>query len=207
MTLYTVTEVKRMDNQQKILKLFQQNGGILKLHEITKCGINKYHLLKLLKTNKVEKLRYGIYKLTDYQTNEYHEIKNIIPNGIICLFSAWSYYELTSYMPHEFHVAIEQKSKIRLPEYPPVKLYFWDRKTLQIGRDEIKIENFNISIYDLEKSVCDAIKFRNKIGKDTLNEILTEYLNRKNRNLDLLIKYSKILRVEKILKNYLDVLL
>lgn len=30
---------------------------------------------------------------------------------------------------------------------------------------------------------------------------------KKNRNLDLLIKYSKILRVEKILRNYLDVLL
>ena len=74
--------------------------------------MNKYHLLKLVKTEEVERLKHGIYKLVDFQTNEYLEIKNLVPNGIICLFSVWNYYELTTYMSHEFHVAIEKiKSK------------------------------------------------------------------------------------------------
>ncbi|MCD4793800.1 MAG: type IV toxin-antitoxin system AbiEi family antitoxin domain-containing protein [Bacteroidales bacterium] len=196
-----------MTNKNKILRTFKQKGGIVKLKEITEQGINKYHLLKLVETGEVEKLKHGIYKLTDYQTNEYLEIKSLVPNGIICLFSAWNYYELTTYLPHEFHVAIKKKSKVKLPDYPPIKLYYWDNNTLNTGVKNINFDNFNILIYDIEKSVCDAVKFRNKIGKDILNEILTEYLKRKNRNLDLLIKYSKILRVEKILKNYLDVLL
>ncbi len=196
-----------MSKKEQILKLFKQKQGIIKLQDLLKIGVNKYHLQKLVKEGKVVRLKHGIYKLSDYQTNEYLEIKNLVPNGIICLFSAWNYYELTTYIPYEFHVAIEKKTKVKLPDYPPIKLYYWDNNYLKTGAKTVKIDNFEISIFDIEKSVCDAVKFRNKIGKDILNEILTEYLKRKDKNLDLLIKYSKTLRVEKILKNYLDVLL
>ena len=196
-----------MNKKEQILKLFKQKKGIIKLQDLLKIGVNKYHLLKLVETGEVERLKHGVYKLSHYQTNEYFEIKTLVPNGVICLFSAWNYYELTTYIPHEFHVAIEKKSKVKLPDYPPIKLYYWDNNYLKTGTKTVKIDNSDIMIFDIEKSVCDAVKFRNKIGKDILNEILTEYLKRKDKNLDLLIKYSKILRVEKILRNYLDVLL
>jgi predicted transcriptional regulator of viral defense system len=196
-----------MSKQEQILNIFKQKGGIVKLEEITNQGINKYHLQKLVDSGEVEKIRHGIYKLVEYQTNGFVELKKLIPNGIICLYSTWSYYELTTYIPHEYHIAIERKSKIKLPDYPPIKLYYWDNSILQIGVVKKKIDNVKIEIYDIEKSVCDAVKFRNKIGKDILNEILTNYLKRQNKNIDKLIKNAKQLRVETILKNYLDVLI
>lgn len=195
-----------MTKQDEIRRIFQQNGGIVTLKEITGKGINKYHLKKLVENGQVEKLQHGIYKLTEYETHEFVAIKKIIPNGIICLYSAWNYYELTTYIPHEYHIAIEKKSKMRLPDYPPIKLYYWDSSILQIGVNKELIDKVRIEIYDIEKSVCDAVKFRNKTGKDILNEILTNYLKRSDKNIDKLIKYAKLLRVEIILKNYLDVL-
>lgn len=196
-----------MIKQDKILNIFRQNGGIVKLKMITEQGINKYQLQKLVENGVVEKIQHGIYKLASYQINELVEIKKIIPNGIICLYSAWNYYELTTYIPHEYHVAIEKKSKIKLPDYPPIKIYYWNSSILQLGINQVKIDTVKIDIYNIEKSVCDVVKFRNKIGKDILNEILTNYLQRTNKNIDKLIKYAKQLRVDTILKNYLDVLL
>ncbi len=196
-----------MTKKDQIIKLFYKKNGIIKLRDLTGIGINKYHLQKLVKTGEVERLKHGVYKLSAFQTNEYLEVKNIVPNGVFCLFSAWNYYELTTYLPAEYHIAIEKKSKVKLPDYPPIKLYYWDKKFLDTGKICVDIQGVNISIFDLEKSVCDAIKFRNKIGKDILNEILSEYLRRTDKNLNLLIRYAKKLRVEKTLKNYLDVLL
>ncbi len=196
-----------MTNKDKILKIFQKKGGIIKLKDITKEGINKYHLQKLIESGEVEKIKHGIYKLVNYQIHEFIEIKKIIPKGVICLYSAWGYYELTTYISHEYHVAIEKKSKIKLPDYPPINLYYWENSILQIGINTVIIDNLEIKIYNIEKSVCDAIKFRNKIGKDILNEVLLNYLKRPDRNIDKLIRYAKRLRVEKILKNYLDVLI
>jgi len=196
-----------LTKRDKILKIFADKGGIIKLKEITTQGINKYHLLKLLEIGEVEKIKHGFYKLTDYALNEYLEIKKYIPNGLICLYSAWNYHNLTTYVPHEYHIAIEKKSKIRLPDYPPIKLYYWDKSVLRIGNTNMRINDIFLDVYDLEKSVCDAVRFRNKIGKDILNEVLTEYLKRGDKNIDKLIKYSKLLKIERILKNYLDVLL
>ena len=196
-----------MTKRSEILKIFGQNGGIIKLNEVTNKGINKYHLLKLLETGEVERLNHGLYKLNNCQLNDYVEIMKYVKSGIICLYSAWNYYGLTTYIPHEFHIAIEKKSKIRLPDFPPIKLYYWSKSILPIGKVTIEMENNQVDIYDLEKSVCDAVKFRNKVGKDILNEVLNEYLKRKDRNLEKLIQYAKLLRVEKALKDYLDVLL
>lgn len=196
-----------MSKQEQIRNIFKQKGGIVKLEEITSQGINKYHLQKLVARGEVEKIQHGIYKLVEYQTNEFVELKKLIPNGIICLYSAWNFYELTTYIPHEYHVAIEKKSKIKLPDYPPIKIYYWDSSIFQVGVVKKKIDSIKIEIYDIEKSVCDAVKFRNKIGKDILNEIITNYLKRQDKNIDKLIKYAKQLRVETILKNYLDVLI
>lgn len=196
-----------MTKQEEIIKIFRQKSSIVKLEEITNQGINKYHLQKLVENGEVEKVQHGIYKLVDYQTNEFVELKKIIPKGVICLYSSWNYFDLTTYIPNEYHIAIEKKSKVKLPEYPPIKLYYWKNSILQIGIKQKMIDNVKIEIYDMEKSVCDAIKFRNKIGKDILNEVLTNYLKRSDKNIDKLIKYAKELRVETILKNYLDVLI
>jgi len=196
-----------LTKRDEILKILEQKGGIVRLNEITIQGINKYHLLKLLKTGEVEKLQHGFYKLSDFHINDFVEIKKYVPKGLICLYSAWNYYGLSTYTPHEYHIAIEKKSKIRLPDYPPIKLYYWDKSVLKLGAEIVRIDNIPVEIYDVEKSVCDAVKFRNKVGKDILNEVLTEYLKRIDKNIDKLIKYSKQLRIEFILKNYLDVLL
>ena len=98
-----------MKDRDRILKIFQQRGGIVKLKDIVEQGINKYHLQKLMANGEVERLQHGIYKLTEYQTDEFVEIKKVISNGIICLYSAWNFHELTTYIPHEHHIAIEKK--------------------------------------------------------------------------------------------------
>ena len=68
----------------------------------------------------------------------------------------------------------------------------------------ILIEGFNVRIYDVEKCVCDAVKYRNKIGIDVCTEIIKEYLKRRDRNVSKLMKYASQLRVAKTLGTYLQ---
>ncbi len=70
---------------------------------------------------------------------------------------------------------------------------------------KMKIDGFNIRVYDVERSVCDAVKFRNKVGMDVCSEIINNYLERPNRNLSRLMDYARILRVGTILEQYLQV--
>ena len=42
----------------------------------------------------------------------------------------------------------------------------------------MSVEGYDIRIYDKERCVCDAFKFRNKIGIDFCSEIIDNYLAR-----------------------------
>ena len=64
-----------------------------------------------------------------------------------------------------------------------------------MGVEETEIDGFKVKVYNLEKSVCDAIKYRNKIGLDVSSEILKNYLARKNRDITQLYEYAYKLRV------------
>ena len=70
---------------------------------------------------------------------------------------------------------------------------------------KMKIDGFNIRVYDVERSVCDAVKFRNKVGMDVCSEIINNYLERPNRNLSKLMDYARKLRVGTIFEQYLQV--
>ena len=60
-------------------------------------------------------------------------------------------------------------------------------------------------VYNLEKSVCDAIKFRNKIGIDVMSEVLRNYFQRADRNIIRLESYARELRLCSVLEKYMEV--
>lgn len=64
-----------------------------------------------------------------------------------------------------------------------------------------------LKIYGIDKTVVDIVYYREKIGIEETKEILLNYLNHKDRNLNLLYEYSEKLKCEKILKTYMEMLL
>ena len=62
-------------------------------------------------------------------------------------------------------------------------------------------------IFDIEKTVADVIYCRNKIGIEEASEVLRNYLKGKDRAIDRLYTYAKMLRCEAIVRTYLEALL
>lgn len=62
-------------------------------------------------------------------------------------------------------------------------------------------------IFDIEKSFVDVIYYRNKIGIEEASEVLRNYLKGKDRAIDRLYTYAKMLRCEAIARTYLEALL
>lgn len=196
-----------MKKQKEIELLFRNCGGIMTTQALVKKGISHYYIKKLLNKNVIETLKRGVYKLSNTDLDESVEVSSMIRKGVFCMYTSASMHELTTNIPFKYHVAIPKKDKIRLPDYPPVKLYYWDANQYTLGIKEIDKGSHKIYIYDLEKTVCDFLKFKNKIGLIDANEVLKTYLNRKDRNIDKLVKYAKQLRVHSIVDQYLKILL
>lgn len=86
-----------------------------------------------------------------------------------------------------------------------MKLHHYTASILELGAIRKSIDGYNIRIYDIERCVCDAIKFRNKVGLDVCSEVMNNYLMRHERNISKLMDYAQQLRVHSILERYLQV--
>ena len=83
----------------------------------------------------------------------------VVPDGILCLSSAWNIHGLTTSLPQAYHVAIKRGRKIRLPEYPFIELHSITEALLELGVEEQIVSGYEIKVYNKERSVCDAIKY------------------------------------------------
>lgn len=207
-TAIKIISRKFMKNELDIKQLFEFNKGVLSINQLQNQDVSYYALNKLLKANKVERIKPGLYRWTNIIGDELFEALKIVPNGIICMYSAAAYFELTTFIPSQIHIAIPKKRKIRLPDYPPIKLYYWSESQLSCGKEHI-INNLGnpITIYNKEKIVCDFIKFRTKTGQDLSKEVLKNYINSEDRNITKLMAYAREIKIYSPLKKYLEVLL
>lgn len=197
-----------METEKEILEVFVQNKGYARTKDILDAGLHHHYLGLLVEKGEVVKIKRGLYRLASVSIDdELEEVSRIVPEGVVCLFSAWNYYQLSDFVPPEYHIAIEKSRKVAFPDYPPIKVYYWSEKYWSIGIAQAQIGNTLVNIYEKEKSVCDAVRFRNKIGKDVEKEVLKNYLQERGRNIEKLLRFARLLRVEDQMKSYLSILL
>jgi len=187
-------------------ELFKTNGGFLLTKDLHRRA-QWYQLKRMLLDGKAIKLSAGVYKLNDLRIPQKAEIAKMYPMAVFCMFTAWNYHKLSTANPWAFHVAIAHKDKVAKPDYPPVLFYYWRNYSFNLGLIEAEEEGYKFRIYDLEKSVCDAIRFRNKIGIDTASEIIKNYLKRPDKDFEKLIRYAKALRIEKFIRETITIML
>ena len=187
----------------KILQDISESGGAIRTHELS-APRGYYGIKKELSSGNIIRIKNGVYILPEEQTSMMMDIERIVPGGVICLYSAWNYYNLTTQIPNGFYIAIEKHRKIVAPKKTDIILCYWEEKYCSMGVEEVEIANHRVKIFCIEKCVCDAIKFRNKIGIDVAVEILSNYLARKDRNIFLLVDLAKEMRVMSILGPYLE---
>ena len=191
---------------QALERQFKLNKGYLKTTGLNR--VLRYQLDKLIAADRVYKIRHGLYADRKYmQHDEISIVAEIIPNGVFCLFTAWQEYGFATTVSHQYHIALHRNTKVSVPNYPPVTIYYWSEKIYRLGITVVKKSGKNLNFYDRERSVCDAVKFRNKVGEDIMQEVIKAYLTQKHKNIDKLMQYAKALRVEKILTPYLKAFL
>lgn len=64
-----------------------------------------------------------------------------------------------------------------------------------------------IRVYNPERTICDLIRSRSNIEIQDLQTAIKEYVRFKEKNIPLLMRYAKAFSVQKIIRQYLEVLL
>jgi predicted transcriptional regulator of viral defense system len=192
------------------LDLFKQHDGMLKTARAIRLGIHPRTLYRLRDEGEIEPVVKGLFRLKDlppFGNPDLVTVSLAIPKGVICLVSALSFHGVGTQIPHEVNVALLRGSSQPRLEYPPIHLYWFAGEAFTEGVAEHSIDNMQVRVYGIEKTIADCFKYRNRIGLDVCLEALKDYRAKKKFNVDLLMHYCRICRVEKVIRPYMETLL
>ncbi len=187
--------------------IFKSNGGQLKMTEALGLGISRYMLYTMKDKGMLNQVARGVYRLKSMPIQSEYDIVtvcSIFPKAVIFLISALFYHKMTTQIPYDVYIAIPTNTRIRLPDYPPIKSYRISQNTYSAGIEEHIIDGVKIKIYDPEKTLVDCFRFRNKVGLDVAIEALKFYRERGRMNLIKISEYAKICKVEKVIHPYIE---
>ena len=193
---------------ETLQSLCEQSGGILLTKDIVNAGVPSSYLTAFLRDGKLERVGHGVYITPDVLEDKMFTLQARKNRLIYSHDTALFLHDLTDRDPLTYSVTVPTGYNTkRLTEEGlsvfSIKpdLYGMGITTAQspFGRP--------IRAYDAERTLCDMLRSRHQMDGALFPEALKRYVRRKNKNIPLLMRYAESLRVDKLLRQYLEVLL
>jgi len=193
-----------------VQSLFKDDFPVVNTAAFKQNGIHSRNIAELIKKGFISRIRQGYY-VWEHNNADIPEIilaTKLIPNGVLCLYTAMEYYGLSTVNPAEIFFALPRGTVApSLPSNIRVNVRQMTRKHFELGISEVKINSVPVKIYDIEKTVCDCFKYDKEIEKSVALEVLKNYISIKNRNVQKLLEYAGIMEKKKTILPYLEVIL
>lgn len=198
-------------NKKEILKtVIENNGGIAKTSDFVANGINKYEVAAFCKEGVIERIRRGFYQLPQSENIiEEQLIRELLPQGIICVESALFHYGYSDFSPREWSIAVPRtayRAVKNIDEFP-VKAYYIRRELLDIGKALSDFNGVILPVYDRERTICDCFKYRTKLDNEIFNKAVNAYTADEKKNLANLSIYAKEMQLYTKVMSVMEVLL
>ena len=197
-----------MDYMTELTAIAKTHGGIIKTKIAAQHGISKAMLYKLCKEDKIHRIVKGQYIFPYDMQDELLAISNRSERIIFSHETALYLHGISDRTPFEHTVTAPSGCIPSAAIKSECKVYYIKPELFELGKTTLRTPAGNdVPAYDLERTICDVIRSRNKLGTETFLTALKLYAANPKKNLNQLNTYAKQMRVEKVLRQYLEVLL
>jgi predicted transcriptional regulator of viral defense system len=194
-----------------ILDVTRGMGGTASASELIDAGARWEDLYRLRDDGALIELSRGIYRLADAPATMDLDLVAVChraPEGMICLGSAASYWDLTDEIPDVVHLAIARGRHRPQIAYPPTRVHVFAADTFALGRLQQPIESAEtIAISSRERTVVDLMRLRSRVGQDLALTALRRYLQGRDANPGELLALARRLRIGTVMANTMEPLL
>ena len=184
-----------------------RKGGVLRARDFYAAGIPHTYLSRLRDDGLLLQIGRGIYQHVDLEPTESHSLAVVsksVPHGVICLISALRFHDLTTQLPRQVWILIEQSKWT--PVKPPVsfRVIRTKRSSLMMGVEWHTVEGVSVPITNPSKTVADCFKHRNKVGIDVAVESLRECIQQRRATANEIWQFAKLNRVANVIRPYIE---
>ena len=87
------------------------------------------------------------------------------------------------------------------------KIYYIKQELFGLGKRMLTTLRNKVAGYDLDRTICDIVRSRNKVGSETFLAALKMYAASPKKDLNKLNTYATEMKIAGIIRKYLEVLL
>ena len=197
-----------MTQNEQIKNLIQANDGMIQTSQVISLGISKPVLYQYIRENEMEQIAHGVYATKDTWIDAMYMVHLRCEQAVFSHETALFLHDLTDIEPMEYGITVKTGYNPSRLKEDGIKVYTV-KKELH-GEGIVMMQTLfgrSIPVYSMERTICDIIRNRNNTETQTLQTALKQYVKRKDKDLRLLMQYAIMFRVDKILRQYLDMLL
>lgn len=197
-----------MGATEEIIKMAEGNNGVVTTAMVVAAGFSRGNIKYLEDKGLIEKSARGVYILPEVWDDEMFNLQNRFKRGIYSHETALFLWDLTDRTPNAYSMTFPtnynltkpKEEKIRCTQCKDVFYDFGIVETNTPGGNEVKV-------YSIERTLCDILRPQSDVDIQVVAEAFKRYAKRKDKNIPVLSEYAKLLKVEKRLRAYLEVLL
>lgn len=197
-----------MKHEEKLIEIIKDNRGLILSSQVNQLGIARIYLSILVRKGFIEKIGRGVYLTVDAFDDEMFRIQARYRKGIYSHGTALYLHDLTDTTPNHYAMTFPNRYHVKSLKEEGIFTFYVQKKLHDLGKVEL-LSSFgrNITTYNIERTMVDIVRSRNQTDTEMLNHALKRYIVRKDKNITMLMKYAKLFKVEKIIRQFIEVLL
>ncbi len=197
-----------MNYMAELSAIAKEHGGLIETKIAVQHGISKAMLCKLCKEDKIHRIVKGQYILPDDMEDELLSISRRSNRIVFSHETALFLHGISDRTPFAHTVTAPSGCTPSMAIQANCKVFYIKPELFDLGKTRLTTPAGHlVPCYDLERTLCDVVRSRNKLGTETFLTALKLYVSSPQKNLNLLHTYAKQMRVANVLRQYLEVLL
>jgi predicted transcriptional regulator of viral defense system len=193
---------------ENLQSLLDNSGGVLFAKDIAAAGVPNIYLTEFLKQGKLERIDHGVYIAPDALEDRMFVLQNRRSRIIYSHDTALFLHDLSDRDPLTYSVTVPTGYNTKNLSMYGLTVFSIKKELYEVGASTAQTSfSRSVRTYNIERTLCDMLRSRSRMDGALLPDALKRYVRRRDKNIPLLMQYAEIFRVEKPLRQYLEVLL
>lgn len=185
-----------------------EQNGVLKISDAKRLNLSTVYLFDFIAKNNFEKVSKGIYVHPDVWTDDMYLMQLRYKQVIFSHETALYLLDMSEREPINYTVTVKAHYNTKSLKEQSVNVYSVKKELYTMGLIDVKTSmGNNVRCYNEERTVCDMVRSRKKVDIQETTSALKKYAMRKDKNIPQLMRYARELKIEKNIRQYLEVLL
>jgi len=197
-----------MSKTTQLKELINKYEGIITTKHAEENGIHREYLRALVRDGELERVAHGVYITPDIWEDQMMILQLRKNKMIYSHETALFLHDLTDRDPVRYVVTVPHGYNPTRLKKEGLNVHTVKKELFELGMcyKETTFGN-KVKTYNKERTICDILRDRNNQDPSIIGEAIKRYVSGKEKDLNKLMKYAGLLRVENVLRPYLEVVL